>query len=86
VPKQTTLKIGSTQPADKNPFKKTAQPAKKLTLMEKALMKHNESSEDDRSQESFSSREDFSQNSRRSSNSKGSKKSIKENSIKIDRK
>jgi hypothetical protein len=54
--------------------------------MERAMMKHNESEEDNGSQESFSSREDFSQNSRKSSNSRGSRKSIKENSIKIDRK
>lgn len=59
VPKQSTLKIGNVQPADKNAFKKPSQPApvtKKLTLMERAMMKHNESEEDNGSQESFSSR------------------------------
>jgi bisphosphoglycerate-dependent phosphoglycerate mutase len=55
-----------------------------MTLMERAMLKHGESEED--SQGSFSSREDFSHDSRRSSQSRGSRKSIKENTISIDRK
>jgi hypothetical protein len=79
VPKQTTLKISSQpqqQPTGKG-FKKTG----KMTLIERAMLRHGESEED--SQGSFSSREDFSHDSRRSSQSRGSRKSIKENTITI---
>lgn len=87
VVKQTTIPLNAnTGLITKNTFKKVEAPPKKMTLMQRALMKHHESEEDSQSQGSFSSREDFSQNSQKSSNSKGSRKSVKESSISLNRK